>query len=195
MPELRMYSIEDILDELVKKYEVNMTGETARNNYRQQIYRTLHQTKLWDAGVQKGKKRLFTEEQKQNLFSCKQIRDYFRANSLSETIRSGRKYDEIRREQKRRRQEYVKRKLREEPDENDYPHITYYEMLGVKNDIMLEAIFNMFFTPFNEDLLMYDLSMEFLQRNDANSSDDVVEAGDRLDHPEGNYFKRRKDTK
>lgn len=64
------------------------------------------------------------------------------------------------------------------------------EVRRIKPQIMLEALFEVFFTPINEEKLKKDLLMR-REMPEPNPPYAHLEACERLKHPEGNYFSRR----
>lgn len=100
--------------------------------------------------------------------------------------------------------------LNVEPRRNykiDEESIEYYNSLpdDVKKDLrlrklcfMVEALFDMYFTEFNDQLMLYDYDRAVLYGDlDQVPDEDMVEVHEsrkRLNHPEGAYFTRRKDV-
>ena len=78
--------------------------------------------------------------------------------------------------------------------DKDYSGPTREKIKDQKHEMMLEALFGVFFTPFKEDLLQRD--MERLGMHDSDIEPDAgdVEALTRFSHPEGSYFKRKTTT-
>lgn len=64
------------------------------------------------------------------------------------------------------------------------------EVRRIKPQMMLEALFEVFFTPINEEELKKDLLMR-REMPEPNPPYAHLEACERLKHPEGNYFSRR----
>lgn len=74
------------------------------------------------------------------------------------------------------------------PDE-DVPYISNKEFQNYKNSMMLTALFEKFFTPINDELLINDMTQVFIIRDEASLDVADIEAEQRLAHPEGNYYK------
>ena len=72
------------------------------------------------------------------------------------------------------------------PDE-DVPYISNKEFQNYKNSMMLTALFEKFFTPINDELLINDMTQVFIIRDEASLDVADIEAEQRLAHPEGNY--------
>ena len=165
--------------------------------YRQQICRTFQKLGLWDKAIidRNGKKetRYFTEHQRQLLLVEPNFYDYVRAKSDDEGLQNSKKYADIQRDIATRREAHIEYLNSLNMDENeDIPYISNDMFRRVKNDIMLKALFELFFTPLDEALLMNDLYQTQLLADELSLEPIDIEAEHRLTHPEGNYYKKIK---
>lgn len=203
-----LYSVSDIVNFAIEKYQLHMdkNGKYGPkwNTYRQKISRVLHKTKLWDDGtdIVKGKKTIkyFTIYQVQYLFTNKALYDYLRENSASDAIYNSKRYADVEAEIDYRRQKFIDfydSEINKDDIENyRNPPLTKEEVITMKNNIMLKALFEKFFTPIDETLLEEDMRQAFILYNDSDFGFERVEAEQRLAHPEGFYYhpKEIKDT-
>ena len=124
--------------------------------------------------------RYYTEEQKRAILAEKTLYDYVRKNSTSKRIKNSKKYSEIQIDIKRRRNEYfdMMNDLIDNPPDENY-----------KNSMMLNALFEKFFTPIDDALLRSDMTQVFITRDEASLEISDIEAEQRLSHPQGIYYK------
>ncbi len=189
----KWYSISEIIDIAVKDYSLYTTSENYRNNYRAvfvkcldkdlTIYKTAH-TEIRG----KSKTKVFSEKQKQLLFSSKRVYDYITKNSKDEKIKNRKSYDELMKESENRREAYIEYMGNDNRHENDvFIGYTQLEVERVKIKMMIEALFNHFFSEFKEELLEHDLNACLLE-DELNLTPDVIQAEERLKNPYGNYY-------
>lgn len=200
----KMYSINEMIEVAIDEYELE-TEETKEaalrgKKYYQKFQRALKSkdVNFWgSAPVQtrgKTKAKVFSEEQMRYLFSCKEMYDYLRDNSMNEQIRNSNRYDDVAKEILKRKADYIAY-LEEKglDDENDIPSVRHEDVIKIKENMMIEAIFNLFFTPFNEELLEQDLTYLFL-RDEMALTREQIEAERRFANPYGIYYKEKKNT-
>lgn len=65
----------------------------------------------------------------------------------------------------------------------------------IKINMMVEALFSVFFTEFDEEKLKLDLWARYVVGTPQEETADTIAAEKRLKHPLGNYFERRLDNK
>ena len=138
-----------------------------------------------------AKCRFYTEQQKQVILAEKTLFNYVRTNSASEQIKNGKKYDEIQDDIEKRRDAFINMmdNLADNSPDEDVPYISNKEFQNYKNSMMLTALFEKFFTPINDELLINDMTQVFIIRDEASLDVADIEAEQRLAHPEGNYYK------
>ena len=194
----KLYSLADLTDYVVETYHLPTYEKRDANwkTYRQQIYRTLINLNLWENGIEKttGKKaaKYFTEEQRQLLLTEPSFYDYVREKSSDEAIYKSKRYADIQRDIATRREAHIDylNSLETGTDEN-LPCISNEAFRRKKNDVMLKALFELFFTPLDEELLMNDLWQTQLLSDELSLEPKDIEAEHRLNSPEGNYYKRK----
>ncbi len=192
-----LYSVSKLLESMIADYQLPMDGENDKKTYQTQMYRALHGTGIWDHAIirENGKKkmRFFSEQQKQKLFGSEMLYDYLRDRSGSEYYRNSKRYHEIQKEIQKRREAHIayldSRRVEDYEDDNA-PFISEQELQTHKNNMMLQALFEHFFTPFDTDLLKNDLyTMLYKDELDLDTPD--LQAEERLEHPEGSYYHRK----
>lgn len=75
------------------------------------------------------------------------------------------------------------------------PTITDKELHECKMNIMVTALFELFFTPVNEERLRADLMQWYILSDPINLTIEDFSARDRLDHPEGTYYRKKQNVK
>lgn len=197
----KMYSINEMIEVAIDEYklETEETKAAALNGkkYYQKFQRALKSkdVNFWEsAPVQtrvKTKAKVFSEEQMRVLFSSKEMYDYLRDNSMDEEIRNSNRYDEVAKEILKRKADYIAYLEENGLDEEDIPSVRHEDVMKIKENMMIEAIFNLFFTPFNEELLEQDLTYLFL-RDEMALTREQIEAERRFANPYGIYYKEKK---
>lgn len=193
-----IYSIAELVDSIIEEYQLPTDGDDAWSTYRQKVSRTLKNTGIWDKGIQKtvGKKTImfFTYQQRQELLSEKTFYNYLRDRSLSDEIRNSKRFDEIQKAIEERRIshiEYLDSREMGDHDEN-VPVITDKEFKEYKRDMMITALFEKFFTPIDDKLLLNDLYQVQIIEDELDLQVEDIEAEHRLSHPNPYYYKERK---
>lgn len=191
----KWYSVSDMVNIAVDKYSLSTVSTTYKNNYYVEFSRGLKDLNMWDNAHTeiRGKSitRVFSETQMQKLFSSRRIHDFISKNSDSENIRNRKSYDDYMNASKSRRDAYIDYLDNQGQEDNlDYPQLTREEFTNTKTAIMIEAIFNYFYTDFNDDLLESDLNT-ILTMDELNLTLDVIHAEERLSHPYGNYYSKK----
>jgi len=123
----------------------------------------------------------------------KSLYDYLTKNSNSERIRERKRYKEVEREIENRRSAYIEY-LSSQNIEDDFqnaPFVSNKEFYQYKINFMIEAIFNKFFTPFNDELLEDDLYRLFILRDELDLTHEIIEAENRFKNPVGSYYQER----
>lgn len=195
------YSISDMIELASKEFSL---PDSASNNYYTEFQRAIKEMGLWEnAHIEirgKSKTHVFTEEQMQRVFASKRIYNYLRELSLDEAIRTRPRYDDIKSSIVKRRDNFIKKmdELSNEyvdgkvSIEDRLRGVSMKDFLELKQRYMIEAIFRVFFSDFNNERLYHDLEVT-LYTDEMNLTPVVLEAEHRLEHPEGNYY-TRKDT-
>lgn len=192
------YTVSDLIDKLIEEYKLE-NPKNNRSAYTAEVYRILHETGIWDHAIieKKGKKKLryFSEQQKNNLIANKRMYNYLIKSSTSDEIRSQRAYEKIQEDIRKRRERYIEHLSSLKNTENSLaPRLSDDEFIQCKNNMMLQAIFECFFTPINESLL-YDDLYQMLLKDELDITIKDINAEKRLSHPEGNYYKKRPHNK
>lgn len=192
-----LFTVDAIVESLIAKYELDTTAENYKNVYKQYVYRVMHAAKIWDKGIVKssGKKttRYFTAKQKQELEYLPKVYDYLRDNSTSAVLKNSKRYKDFQKEIDARRIEQISYLDERESNDDNAPVITTEHFNATKQAMMLEAIFNLFFTPFDDSLLESDMYRVHITADELCLTPEDIEAENRYSHPEGNYFRRRTD--
>ena len=192
----KLYTLEELTESIINDFKLDRSGEDAFHRYYQKIYRTLNAcgflktaTKKTNPGT-KRQCRYYTEEQKRAILAEKTLYDYVRKNSTSKRIKNSKKYSEIQIDIKRRRNEYfdMMNDLIDNPPDENTPYISNKEFQNYKNSMMLNALFEKFFTPIDDALLRSDMTQVFITRDEASLEISDIEAEQRLSHPQGIYY-------
>ena len=193
-----LYTVTQITDYVIEKYKLSTDGadDSKKMTYRQQITRTLKNMELWNKAIiiRNGKRetRYFTEHQRQLLLAEPKFYDYVRTNSADKGLHEGKKYADIQRDITNRREAHLEYLDSLDMNENeDIPYISNKMLRKVRNDIMLKALFELFFTQFDETLLLNDLYQTQLLADELALEPIDIEAEHRLTHPEGNYYTKK----
>lgn len=195
-----IYSVKELVDSIIEEYQLPNQDKDAWSAYRQKISRTLKKSGLWDKGIPKIVKKktimYFSEQQRQELLSEKSFYDYLRDHSDSKEIRTSKKYDEIQKAIEERRISHIEYLCSLETGDpyKNTPIITNKEFQDYKHDMMLTALFEKFFTPINEKLLLSDLYQVSIIEDELNLQITDIEAEHRLSNPEGAYYTKRNGT-
>lgn len=193
----KLYTLEELTESIINDFKLDRSGEDAFHRYYQKIYRTLNAcgflktaTKKTNPGT-KRQCRYYTEEQKRAILAEKTLYDYVRKNSTSKRIKNSKKYSEIQIDIKRRRNEYfdMMNDLIDNPPDENTPYISNKEFQNYKNSMMLNALFEKFFTPIDDALLRSDMTQVFITRDEASLEISDIEAEQRLSHPQEIYYK------
>lgn len=191
----RTYNIEEIVDFIIKEYNM-FDDESAKSNYRMKIYRALNSEGIWEKGVDtlNGKKcpRRFTETQLRQLLGSEKMYDYVRKNS--KTLKDSPSYKDVMNEIASRRNRYIEYLDEQETSNEEIENQCFSdkEIIEKRNSIMIEAIFNVFFTEFNLGLFKHDLNTVYFS-DELGLSPEILESEKRLASPENNYYSRRKE--
>ena len=198
-----LYSLDELTHSIIDEYKLPYSGgQEEFATYRQRVYREVVKLKLVDSAVKrvnpdtKRKCMYFTEQHRQRILSEKTLYDYVRANSSSEQIRNEPRFKEIQQQIRIRRENYIEQlyDLNNEEDVNpNDPAISDDDFRAAKCQLMLEALFHLFFTPINDSLLRHDLDRN-LKKDDLGLQIEDMDAERRLSHPEGNYYSRKADS-
>lgn len=192
-----LYSIKDLVDSIINEYQLSTEDENAWSTYRQKISRTLKESGIWDKGIakKKGKKTTmyFTEQQRQELLSEKTFYNYLRDRSKSEEIRNSKRYDEIQKAIEERRISHIEylASLETGSIDKNAPVITDKEFRDYKRDLMITALFEKFFTPIDDKLLLSDLYQVQIIEDELDLQVEDIEAENRLSHPNLYYYKEK----
>lgn len=197
------YSVKDILDEANKRFHLENFYDNIEN-YNIQFRRVLNDSGIWEKGVlvseingetdKKKNERLFTKSQMEDLFAEKRIYNYVRKHSKLEKFKNAPRYDDISNEIKSRRKKYIDYLNEQENNNETYdgePYISQEELISKRNSLMIEAIFNLFFTEFDINLFEHDLDT-LLCSDELELTPKTLEAENRLKNPEQNYYSKKK---
>ena len=193
----KLYTLEELTESIINDFKLDRSGEDAFHRYYQKIYRTLNACGFLKTATKKTNPctkrqcRYYTEQQKRAILAEKTLYNYVRENSTSKRIKNSKKYSEIQIDIKRRRNEYfdMMNDLIDNPPDENTPYISNKEFQNYKNSMMLNALFEKFFTPIDDALLRSDMTQVFITRDEASLEISDIEAEQRLSHPQGNYYK------
>lgn len=191
------YSVDELVESIIIEYDL-FDDEEVRATYKAKLYRALHNTGIWDKGIEKGngkkKQKYFSEQQKQKLLASPDLYDYVREHSKSQCIKESKRYKEVKQEIKERSDAHIAYLDSRTQDEwrgsDNAPYISQKEFRDCRNAIMLTAIFERFFTPINDSLLEHDLYAVMME-DELDITTEQIEAEQRLNSPEGNYYRRK----
>ena len=201
-----LYSLKELTDSIVEEYKLEYGDNDMEENYLQRITRALKSNGFWDNAIirinpnTKRKTRYFTEGQRQSILAEKTLFNYVRDHSSSRDIRDSKRYDEYSRAIETRREEHMSflGSLQDDFDdeklsdnEKNLPYLRSSEYKLYKVNMMLSALFELYFTPINDSLLFNDVQRVLKFKDDLNLTVEDIQAEDRLDHPEGIYYNRR----
>ena len=189
-----LYSISDMIEKAVSEYKLEFP-EANRGIYYTEISRQIKRLGLWDDALTelrgKSKTRVFTYNQMQTIFSSKHLYNYFRKHSIDEEIQKSKSYDDMMEQVEIRRESAIAFLSQQgEPYDDSIPTISNNDFLLRKLFIMVEALFNEKFTEFNSDLFYSDLYSE-LTKDELNLTPDILDAENRIRHPEKFYYSKR----
>ena len=191
----KMYSVSDMVDEAIERYALTQADETVRDNWMTEIRRILQdELKCWDKAateVRPGnpKTKVFPHSVMMQVFDTTRGEKYFMgAANKSEVFEENKQLDALADELS---QAEIDGQSQQTMGNDDLPPIGLDTIRRIKHDMMLEALFNLFFTEFDEALLAEDL--DALELMDQSREDARVQQ--RLKHPEGAYFHRKEDCK
>lgn len=193
----KLYTLEELTESIINDFKLDRSGEDAFHRYYQKIYRTLNACGFLKTATKKTNPctkrqcRYYTEQQKKAILAEKTLYNYVRENSTSKRIKNSKKYSEIQIDIKRRRNEYfdMMNDLIDNPPDENTPYISNKEFQNYKNSMMLNALFEKFFTPIDDALLRSDMTQVFITRDEASLEISDIEAEQRLSHPQGIYYK------
>ena len=192
-----MYTIEEMTDSIIKEFSL-VDPVKNRRTYYQKIRRSLENAGLIDKGIvmvnpqTRRKCMYYTEFHRLTILAEKSLYDYVRKNSADDKYKKAPRFKEIQKQIDEQRQVYIDHlstQTMSGTTDSD-PYVSDEEVKAKKHGMMLEALFNVFFTPFNEDLLKNDME-RMLVADDMHLEFADIEAHDRLEHPEGVYFNRK----
>lgn len=192
-----LYSVKELVNSIIEEYQLPIPCSQAWSTYRQKISRALKDSGLWDKGIPKivGKKTImfFTEQQRQELLSEKSLYNYLRDRSQSDEIKNSKRYDEIQKDIEKRRIAHIEYldSLETGNHNENIPIITDKEFRDYKRDMMITALFEKFFTPIDDALLLNDLYQVQIIKNELSLQVEDIEAENRLSHPNLYYYKEK----
>lgn len=198
--------LRNIIDELTNRYGLD-ESEEARNNLRRAILRvckkisisTLNGNKTLEEMVKKGhgKERpryIFTPEQKELIIRSEDLLNYISVSypkaDISQKIELDRKVDIFKAAEIAGLASEIDGPLDLAP-----PGVTEQEVQRKKLSMMVEALFSIFFSEFDEEALRRDMDISTDYQDALEITTRNIEAQERLLHPLGNYFERRPDSK
>lgn len=194
-----LYTIEELVECIKDEYQLDQSTDDADKNYYMRIYRALKKLNILDKGivlvnpVTHRKCRYYSEHDKQAILSEKSLYDYLRNNSTSDVIKNSKRYNEILNNIDSRRNAHIRYLDSRTQDicDNSISVITQEEFQNYKNQIMLTALFEKFFTPINDELLYNDLNQFHIIRDELHLQIEDIQAEERLQHPKGAYYQEK----
>ena len=203
-----LITITEMTKILIKKYSLPINPDigTDFSTFRQKVSRALKETGIWEQGVDEiiGKKKIrkFTMIHLLELESSKQMYDYLRDKSENNEYQNSKRYKEISNTIEKRRKQFLDTQSKSGPfipltnlNQNVdpvVPKINQEELTIFADHIMIKALFELFFTPIDEKLLYSDIFRYKYLSEESNLGVEDLEAEDRLAHPEGNYYHKKK---
>ena len=198
------YSINDMVDRAINEFQLD-SSESAMTNYKMMFRRNLSDLKatnifgtlepddvnvVLDKTTRNATKR-YSKEIVDYLFYSPKVYNYFIKNSNSDAIKERGSYEKLMEDIRSRRQEAIYYATNHEPFDDARPFLSHNELMKYKNNMMLEALFNVFYTEFDTDKLREDLELA-MTSDEFNVTPALLDAEYRFNHPEGNYFTRKK---
>ena len=136
---------------------------------------------------------LFLLLPQQELISEKSFYNYLRDRSEADEIKNSKRYDEIQKAIEERRISHIEYLDSRETGDYDgnIPVITDKEFRDYKRDMMVTALFEKFFTPIDNKLLLNDLYQVQIIEDELDLQIEDIEAENRLSHPSQYSYKER----
>ncbi|MCR4657025.1 MAG: hypothetical protein K5770_12475 [Lachnospiraceae bacterium] len=201
------YNIRELTISIMDEYQLKIDEKTKDKrdytkdpyyrNYYQRVYRALKDLGLLDKGVKamdpqtKRQCRYYSEAQKQAILADEALYNYVRNTSSSEKIKNSLRFKDIERIRNVRRNALLRSAASENARDEDAIDFDDEAFQAYKNNMMLKALFEYFFTPIDEELLKHDYYNDTILKNEWMLERMDIEAEDRLKHPEGSYYERR----
>lgn len=193
----RFFSISEMVDIATKKYVLNDYGDFKKNFSAvvRRAIKKLGYVDVDDINVKyemrcKSRTKVYSSEVMYQLFNTEGIYNYITSVSKSDVIRNRVPYAELLKEIDMRKEREIKRIENMEPFDDACPILSDEVFVRHKMGIMVEAIFNQFYTKFDDELLRHDLSLGLLS-DEFNVTPELVEAEQRYRNPEGNYYRKK----
>lgn len=195
-----LYNIDELANSFVEEFALELDGDgycIAR--YKQSIRRAMERLGILNNYVELRNAKTgylcnyYSAQQRELIKGEPKFHDYLLNNSSEETIRNGLRSKEIQKAIETRREKYIEYLSQQECETNDErvkPLVSSEELRQRKLSMMIEALFNRWFTEFDEGKLLNDMNL-VLQEDELGLSPDQIEAEERLSHPEGAYYKRK----
>ena len=193
------YTIEELTDSIINKYDLELINDEQRRMYYQRIYRALKENDMLDKGVimvnqkTKRKSRHYSETQKKILLEDEKLSDYLITRSNSIAIKNKIKNKNIRKEMEDLRNaaiEFFSAQKYDSADDKN-PSLSEEYIRQRMSYMMLKAIFELYFTPIDEKMLKQDLWNIEIFLDETHPDPKLVKSRIRLEKPEGNYYKKR----
>lgn len=192
-------SITEITEKLIVKYDLPYANDNDKSSYRQKVVRALKETGIWDRGVDNkvGDKtvKMFTTAHMLELETSRQMYEYLRSRSQN-AYKDRVSYDELNKSISNRRRKAINEYFSPNniPIDPCVPVLNEEEYNQFVDRMMLRAIFEVFYTPIDEELLKKDIyTYKFLTEETELEIEDI-EIEHRLNHPEGSYYSRKRET-
>ncbi len=183
----------------VEKYSLKFEGESDLARFKQAIRRAMVRLGILEKYVRKVNPETnhhcnyYTARQRDLIEKEPKFHDYLLDNSTDEKIRSRARSKEIEKKIEAYRDRFI-----ENQDElvdgascdDSAWRVSKEDMKRQKAMMMLTAVFELFFSSFDEAKLWNDMELD-LQGDDLGLDPDHIIARENLAHPEGIYFRRR----
>ena len=192
-----LYTIDELTQSIIDEYHL-LNPKRSYTTYYQRIRRALIKSGLLEQGMviynpeTKRKNTYYNENHRQIILSEKTLYNYVRKNSTLDIYRKAPRYNEVQQQIDSSMQEYIDYLSHQmtSSEAMNYSTITEKELKEKKYHIMLEALFNIYYTEFDDKLFYNDLKL-IENATDEHIDPLQAEAQDRLNNPEGNYYNRR----
>ncbi len=193
-------TITEITEKLIVKYDLPYANDNDKSSYRQKVSRTLKDTGIWDRGIDKsvgdGDKtvKVFTTAQLLELETSKEMYEYLRTRSQN-AYKDRLPYKELNKTIEKRRRKALNSYFTPPRVSNNSgaPVLNEEEYKQFVDRMMLRAIFEVFYTPIDEELLRADIYTYKFLTDETELDIEDIEIEHRLSHPEGSYYSRKKE--
>ncbi len=198
-----LFNSKELAMSFIDEYSLKFDGESDLTRVKQSIRRAMVRLGILEDYVRKvnpetnHKCNYYSAQQRELIRNEPKFHDYLIDNSTDEKFRRGVRTKEFEKKKKACRDRYIE-SLGQQADDARYDYYDSTSFVGPgvverRMAMMLTALFELFFTSFDEEQLRKDmnLDMEAYNLEYLDLKPEHIEAKERLAHPEGSYFRRR----